>query len=144
MATGRRGLKTSLIGLQSELERLVHDVFGRGAYVGAMSSWSPPADVFVAGGNVVVLFEVAGVLRKDIDLTYADGELRVCGERLERKDEQKDTFWQMEIPHGPFERTVKIPMAVNADKIEEAVLRDGILEVRLPILKADRTNEAES
>lgn len=144
MASGRRGLKTSLIGLHSELERLIHDVFGSGGYVGPMNSWSPPADVFVAGGKVVVRFDVAGVPREDIDLTYDGGELRVSGTRLEREDEQKESYWQMEIPHGPFERTVKIPMPVNADRIEEAVLRDGILEVKLPIVEEKGSSKAGS
>ena len=143
MATGRRGLKTSLIGLHSELEKLIDDVFGTGTYAGPTTSWSPPADVFVAGGHVVVRFDVAGVPKENIDLRYTDGELRVRGTRLEPEDEEKDTYWQMEIPHGPFERTVKIPVPVDADRIEEAISRDGILEVRLPILSQDRTENAE-
>ena len=143
MASGRRGLKTSLLGLHSELERLIEDVFESGSYARPMHSWSPPADVFVAGGNVVVRFIVAGVPKEDIDLRYIDGELRVRGTRLESGHEQKDTYWQMEIPHGPFERTVKIPVPVDADRIEEAVSRDGILEVKLPIVEQDGTEKVE-
>ena len=136
MATGRRGLKTGLVGLHSELERIIDDVFGRGSGGGPTSSWSPPADVFVAGNRVVVRFDVAGVPRDEINLTYAEGELCVRGVRVEHGDEQKDTYWQMEIPHGPFERRVKIPVPVDADRIE-AASRDGILEARLPIVKRD-------
>ena len=136
MATGRRGLKPGLVGLHSELERIIDDVFGRGSGGGPTSSWSPPADVFVAGNRVVVRFDVAGVPRDEINLTYAEGELCVRGVRVEHGDEQKDTYWQMEIPHGPFERRVKIPVPVDADRIE-AASRDGILEARLPIVKRD-------
>jgi HSP20 family protein len=138
MASARRGLKTGLVGLHSELEKIIDDVFGRGASGGPTSSWSPPADVFVAGNKVVVRFDVAGVPRDEINLTYAEGELRVRGVRVEHGDEQKDTYWQMEIPHGPFERRVKIPVPVDADRIE-AASRDGILEARLPIVKRDGT-----
>ncbi len=142
MATGRRGLKTSLLGLHSELEKLIHDVFDGSGYTGPSSHWSPQADVFVAGGHVVVRFDVAGVPREDIDLSYTDGQLRVRGVRLEPEEERKDTYWQMEIPHGHFERAVKIPVPVDADRIE-AISRDGILEAKLPIVKQGDSEKAE-
>ncbi len=142
MATGRRGLKTRLLGLHSELEKLIHDVFDGRGYTGPSSHWSPQADVFVAGGHVVVRFDVAGVPREDIDLSYTDGQLRVRGVRLEPEEERKDTYWQMEIPHGHFERAVKIPVPVDADRIE-AISRDGILEAKLRIVKQGDSEKAE-
>ena len=132
MASGKKGVLSSLLGLHQELERMIHDVVGGPVRVGG-HKWAPPADVFVSGGNVVVHFEVAGVRREDIDLTYKDGELVVRGARLECQTERKEGYWQMEIPHGPFERTVKIPLPVDPERIE-ATCREGVLEVRLPII----------
>jgi len=138
MASGKRGVLSDLIGLHAELERIVQDVVGTPLRIAPPHGWVPPADVFLSGGQVVVRFEVAGVKREDIDLTYKDGELTVRGMRLECEDQQKEGYWQMEIPHGPFQRKVKIPCPVDPDRID-AVCRDGILEVRLPVLAAART-----
>jgi HSP20 family protein len=137
MGTGRRGVLSSLLGLHQELERMIHDVVGGPVRVGSGHKWAPPADVFVCGGSVVVHFEVAGVRRENFDLTFKDGNLLVRGARPEMKDEPKEGYWQMEIPHGPFERVVKIPLPVDPDRIE-ATCRDGILEVRLPIISERR------
>jgi HSP20 family protein len=137
MASGRRGVLSSLLGLHQELERMIHDVVGGPVSVSSSHRWAPPADVFVCGGHVIVHIEVAGVKREDFDLTFKDGELTVRGVRLECHEEPKEGYWQMEIPHGPFERKVKIPLPVDPDKIE-ATCREGILEVKMPIVAERR------
>ncbi len=131
MATGR-GMLSNLLVLHDELEELIGDVFGVRARGGRANSWSPAADVFVLKDTLVVRFELAGVRREEIDLAFNDGELTVRGTRLECEEEPKKGYWQMEISHGAFRRTLKISVAVDADKIQ-AKCRDGILEVRLPL-----------
>ena len=141
MATGRKSVLSSLLVLHEELDRMIQDVIGGGSRSRSTRHWRPPADVFVAEGAVVVRLELAGVRREDIDLTYREGELIVRGARFEREDVPKEGYWQMEIPHGPFERSVKIPPRVDPERIE-AVCRDGILEVRMPkVADADSTRE---
>jgi HSP20 family protein len=134
MATGKTRFLHGLLGLHAELERMIHDMAeGR---PGA-PRWKPAADVYVSGGKVVVRFELAGVNREEIDLTFKDSALLVRGMRLESESQPKERFWQMEIAHGPFERIVEIPVPVDPDGIE-AVCRDGILEVALPVVPAGR------
>ena len=116
---------------------MIHDVVGGPVRVGSSHKWAPCADVFVCGGSVVVHFEVAGIRREDFDLSFQDGELTVRGVRMECQNEPKEGYWQMEISHGPFERVVKIPLPVDPDRIE-ATCREGILEVRLPIVAERR------
>jgi len=137
MASGRRGVLSSLLGIHADLERMIHDVVGEGARVGSSRSWAPPADVFVTGSHLVVRLEVAGVPRDKIDVSFRKGELRVRGVRLECEDQPKEGYWQMEIANGPFERRVKVPLPVDPDRIE-AVSRDGILEIRMPIVAEER------
>ena len=133
MATGR-GMLSNLLVMHEELEELIGDVFGVRARGGRANSWSPPADVFVLKDTLVIRFELAGVRREEIDLSFREGELIVRGTRLECEEEPKQSYWQMEISHGSFRRALKIPVAVDAEKIQ-AECRDGILEVRLPLVK---------
>ena len=137
MASGGRGIFSALFSLPEELERMISDTVGAGGRGGPSRRWAPLADVFVRKGAVVVRFEIPGVRREDIDLTYQDGELRVRGSRLECEEEPKEGYWQMEISHGPFERSVKIPLPVDPDRIE-AQFREGILEVRMPVTSTRR------
>jgi HSP20 family protein len=131
MATGRRMLSNLLV-LHEELEELIGDVFGVRARGGRANSWSPAADVFVLKDTLVIRFELAGVRREEIDLSFREGELIVQGTRLECEEEPKQRYWQMEISHGSFRRSLKIPVPVDAEKIQ-AECHDGILEVRLPL-----------
>ncbi len=139
MASGKRGVLSSLMGLHAELERMIHDVVDHGTRAGSTRKWAPPADVFVSGGYVVVRFEVAGLKREEIDLQYQTGELRISGVRMEIEEEPKEGYWQMEISHGPFERRIKLPMPVDPDRIK-ATSRDGILEVRMPIVDEEQSD----
>ena len=132
MATGR-GMLSNLLVLHEELEELIGDVFGVRARGGRANSWSPAADVFVLKDTLVVRFELAGVRREEIDLSFREGELTVRGTRLECEEEPKQGYWQMEVSHGPFRRSLKVPVAVDAENIQ-AVCRDGILEVRMPLV----------
>lgn len=141
MARGNTRMLSRLRVLHEELERIVDDIVGGRSRPGRARHWRPPADVFVSKGTVVIRLELAGVRREDIDLTYHEGELVVRGSRFEPETEPKEGYWQMEIPHGPFERSVNIPPRVDPDRIE-AVCRDGILEVRIPkIAERDSTRE---
>jgi len=135
MAIGR-GMLSNLLVLHEELEELIGDVFGVRARAGRANSWSPAADVFVLKDALVVRFEIAGVKREEIDLSFREGELTVRGTRLECEEEPKKGYWQMEISHGPFQRSLKIPVAVDADGIQ-ASCNEGILEVRLPLVADD-------
>lgn len=129
MASGKDGLLPGFIHFHSEIERLVRRMIS-GAGDRAEAVWRPLADVFVSGGKVVVRLELAGVTRENIDLTYREGELRVRGGRP--GSEGPEDYWLMEMPHGRFERVVEIPLPVDPDGIE-AVCKDGLLEIRLPI-----------
>ena len=133
MATGRGGMLSNLLVIHEELEELIGDVLGVRGRGGGANNWSPAADVFVLKDTLVVRFELAGVRREEIDLSFHEGELTVRGTRLECEEEPKQGYWQMEISHGPFRRSLKILVAVDAEKIQ-AVCRDGILEVRMPIV----------
>jgi HSP20 family protein len=41
------------------------------------------------------------------------------------------SYLHLERVYGKFERTVQLPMPVQADKVK-ATYRDGLLEIRLP------------
>ena len=40
-------------------------------------------------------------------------------------------YYRLERVHGKFERSVPLPIPVQADKVK-ATYRDGVLEIRLP------------
>ncbi len=99
------------------------------------ASWSPATDVWETAGEIVVVAELAGVDEKTLEVHFEGRELVIRGNRPERAhgDRQPIRQHQMELSYGRFERTIPIPVAVDAERIE-AAQRDGLLEIRCPKL----------
>jgi HSP20 family protein len=107
------------------------EVFGRLRPNGELSlEWNPRCDVSDNGSQVVVHAELPGVEAKDIEVSVLDSSLTIRGEKKVEKTEERDGQTYSERFFGSFERSLAIP-EVDQSRIE-AVLKDGVLEVRLP------------
>lgn len=91
--------------------------------------WQPDVDVFETDGAVVVRAELAGVRREDLRVTVDQNVLRIRGVR-ESAGAGVVRLHQMEIASGPFERRLRLPVDVDADRVS-ARLEDGLLTVTL-------------
>jgi HSP20 family protein len=60
-----------------------------------------------------------------------NGVLTIKGEKQEDKEEKNKDFHMRERRFGSFERALRIPETVDADKIE-ASFKKGVLSVTLP------------
>jgi len=79
----------------------------------------------------VVRLEVPGVPRENLDVQLEGAVLTLMGHReMAKKEEIENYLWE-ETENGKFIRTIRLPKAVEANKIE-ATYEDGILLVRLP------------
>ncbi|MBI4635476.1 MAG: Hsp20/alpha crystallin family protein [Candidatus Rokubacteria bacterium] len=90
--------------------------------------------------DLVLTFEIPGVREKDVNVSVTGDLLTVKGERQFVKELKDESCPRIERPYGKFERSVQVPMPVQADKVK-ATYRDGILEVRLP--KTDEVKPKE-
>lgn len=101
--------------------------------------YEPPTDVFETKDDFIVSIEIGGIAGQQIEV-QAEGELvtirgtRPDGRKLPSEGRRA---LQIEVPFGPFARTIHLPATVDAS---EAVARysDGFLEVRLPKLPIRR------
>ncbi|MFN3699001.1 MAG: Hsp20/alpha crystallin family protein [Dictyoglomus sp.] len=94
-------------------------------------AWVPRVDVYETRDKIIVLVEIAGVKKEDIDLTFHEGKLILRGTRQENYVSDPEIYYQMEINFGPFERVIPLPSDVDAQNAE-AVYKDGFLEIVLP------------
>jgi HSP20 family protein len=92
--------------------------------------WEPPMDVFETDTEFVVVMDIAGMDRKDINISTDGTILRISGVRKEMCPGGKKQFHSLEIQVGPFQRLIGIPVAVHADSVSTAYA-NGLLEVRL-------------
>jgi HSP20 family protein len=100
--------------------------------------------VFGSDGDVVPAFDVAetekaytitgeipGIEAKDLDVTYANGMLRIAGEKRREKEEKDERFYRIEREYGSFHRDFCLPENVMEEKVE-AMYKDGILKITIP------------
>ena len=129
--------------IQSEMNRLFDGFFGRPTGIATATGsrvWMPVVDMYETKDDLILNFELPGVREKDVSLSITGDLLTVKGERSFDQELKNDNSYHVERAYGKFERTVQLPMPVQADRVK-AVYRDGVLEVKLP--KADEVKPNE-
>ena len=104
-------------------------------------SWSPAINFYEDAAAYFLVADLAGVQPDSINLRVAKGRLVLQGQRLSprppvvkpgtRVGPKALRLHLLEIDHGPFHRTLELPEAVAADRIE-ALYRNGLLWVKMP------------
>src|SRR5216110_1250510 len=129
--------------IQSEMNRLFDSFFGRptsAATVTGSRVWTPVVALDKTKDDLILNFELPGVRDKDVSLSITGDLLTVKGERQFRQELKDDHSYHIERAYGKFERTVQLPMPVQAGRVT-ATFRDGVLEVRLPKAEEVRPKE---
>lgn len=89
----------------------------------------PEVNIYSNKEEYIVLAQVPGMDKKDINISLKDNSLKLSGEI---KNEHKDkTYYLVERFTGKFERNFMFDEKINAEAIN-AELRNGILTIHLP------------
>jgi HSP20 family protein len=117
---------------QSELNRLFDGFFGRpSAAPGVERAWAPAVDMYETKDELVLSAELPGLSEKDIHLSITGDMLTLKGKRQWSREIDENSVYCGERWFGKFERTLSLPIPVQADKVK-AKYRDGVLTVSLP------------
>lgn len=119
-----------LASLRDEVNRLF-DFSWPSRDSGLFSGWSPALDVFDDKDNLVVKAELPGLKKEEIELSLHDGVLTISGERKRESEKKEGESFRSERYFGKFQRSVTLPTAVDANKVN-AAYKDGVLTVELP------------
>lgn len=92
--------------------------------------WRPAVDIYETEDEVIVLVEIAGMKKEDIEVAIQGNILTISGNRREYIP-YKVKLEQMEINYGKFQRKVKIFTPINREKIT-ATYDNGLLKISLP------------
>ena len=103
-----------------------------------LGSWMPQIDVSETAKEIRVTAELPGMEEKDLEVSLVEGALTIRGEKSEEHEEDKGDVHRSERQYGMFERTIRLPSEVDADKVK-ASFKKGVLKITLP-----KTKEAQS
>jgi HSP20 family protein len=118
----------TLLGLQRAMEGVMgNDWFGsRTSGTGAF----PLVNVFHDGDDFVLVAELPGVKKEDLDIQVIGDTLRIQGQKAIAY-EPGASVHRRERSAGQFDRTLTLPTEIDAAKVT-ADYRDGVLTLRLP------------
>jgi HSP20 family protein len=118
----------TLLGLQRAMEGVMgSDWFGsRISGSGAF----PLVNVFGDGEDFVLVAELPGVKKEDLDIQVRGDTVRIQGKKMVA-DEENASVHRRERGAGQFDRTLTLPAELDAAKVS-AQYRDGVLTLRLP------------
>lgn len=95
------------------------------------SPWRPYVDIYERADAIVLVIELPGVHNDDLSVSVDKGILTIQGHRHKEIPAEAVHVHQMEIPHGPFRRTIKLHGSADIQAIE-ADFKDGFLTIQIP------------
>lgn len=96
----------------------------------------PPLNVFRKDHDFVVITELPGIDKADLDIQVKGNTIRIAGTKTVAFPE-KSGVHRRERLAGRFDRAVTLPIEVDADKVK-AEYHDGILALYLPRAEHDK------
>ncbi|MFP4638629.1 MAG: Hsp20/alpha crystallin family protein [Spirochaetaceae bacterium] len=126
----RRNVPTEFDRLRDEINRIFdEDWFGGPGMLDR--TFAPSLDVRDEDDQVEVTAELPGVDRKDIDVSVSGNVLTIKGEKKDEHEEEKGGYYHRERWSGSFQRSVTLPDAIDADKVN-AEMKNGVLHISFP------------
>jgi HSP20 family protein len=128
--------------VESEFRRTVEEMLraAQPRFTLSRQQWRPQIDIYETREEIVILAEIAGVPREEINLEIGPRTVKISGAREGGPREEDARYRLAEIPCGHFERNLTLPVPIDMETVR-AVCRDGILEIRLAKRPLDRVHK---
>ena len=101
----------------------------------APAAWEPVCDVYQTSEEIVVVMELSGLTREDVEITVTVNALAVTGRRAPVSLPGRSVVHLHERRFGAFKRSLRFPAAVDAER-SSATMTDGVLTITLPHRRA--------
>jgi len=132
------------VRLQEEMDRLFTDFVREWPALGSLVPAErafPTLNIWEDDHNLYAEAELPGMNIQDIEISVAGNELSIKGKR-ETVQGDKANYHRRERGTGEFSRLVTLPVEMDPDKVE-AVLKNGVLFVRLPKAPSAKARQIE-
>ena len=125
----------------SKFEKTIEDMFRSmsPAFTLAERSWKPPMDMNETPEEIIIIAEVPGVEKDDLDVEISSKAVRIQGNRFAKHCSQNATYRLAEIQYGKFERILFLPAPIDPEVVS-ASYQNGLLEIRMAKLPSEKTH----
>jgi HSP20 family protein len=106
-----------LTSLRNEFNRLFDSPLRTGSS-DAFNTWAPALDLYEDKDNLVLMAEVPGLKREDIEISLHDSVITISGERKSQKKYESSEIPRAERFFGRFTRALSLPKTVDAKQVK--------------------------
>jgi HSP20 family protein len=110
-ADPRRWMWAEACAMIERAEQMHRQFFQPGLAGAPRASWEPPVDIFESEHDLLIVVALPGVESQDIEISSEPETLLVTGVRRLPATARGMAVQRLEIPHGRFERRIKLPAA---------------------------------
>ncbi len=101
----------------------------------------PPMNVFRKGDDFIVITEVPGIKKSDLQVQVKGNTIRLSGSKSVTYPDKAGVH-RRERLSGRFDRAMTLPVEINAESVK-AECRDGILALYLPRAERDKPRSVQ-
>ena len=134
--------KRNMFNIFDDVEQMMHQAFGHSLESGSSRlSYSPLMNVSETESDYLIMMDLPGVEKKDVEVNLKNGILTVSGERkTSKKIDENNRIWN-ETTYGVFSRSFELTSNLVEEKIK-AKFNNGVLNITMP--KAEEIKPAVS
>ncbi|NJO42855.1 MAG: Hsp20/alpha crystallin family protein [Cyanobacteria bacterium CRU_2_1] len=100
--------------------------------------FAPAAEIHETQDAVHLKIEIPGMEAKDLDVQVMAEAVSISGERRSETRTEAEGMVRSEFRYGKFQRVIPLPTRIQNDQVE-ATYKDGILNLKLPKVEAEKT-----
>lgn len=104
--------------------------------------WMPLADISENKDSFLINVDLPGIDKKDVKISYTEGQLTISGERKQEKETNNSTYHRVERSYGKYYRSFNLPKEIKADNID-AEFKNGQLMITIPKSEEVKPKEIE-
>lgn len=131
--------KDSLNRKDDFLTPLLNNLFDNDFFNAMSNRGNFRADLKETNDSYLVVADLPGVKKGDIDIEFQNDNLVITAKREEAVEDNKESYVRRERHYGEFRRSFYIDN-VDEDKVE-AKFEEGVLRIHLPKLTKDDENK---
>ena len=124
--------KRNMMNIFDEVEQMMHQAFGHSLENGSSRlSYSPLMNVSETESDYLVMMDLPGVEKKDVEVNLRNDILTVSGERkTSEKGDENNRIWH-ETDYGAFSRSFELTSDIVEEKVK-AKFNNGVLNITIP------------
>ncbi len=132
----------NLIHMHSRLHKTIGEMFQQVNPMLALpeETWRPQMDMYETPEEILIVGELSGVDRKDLEVEVDQKAVKITGVRREMSRVQGMRYHLAEIAYGRFERILLLPVPINPEKVK-ASYSNGLLKITMAKRPRDQVRQ---